>query len=220
MTSTVPEPQTVLEEYTPLLQLIVSALQSGTTHAQSYADWQDEKVDRALAAALVRKGAKRFLLANAQDVQNEEDEQPLEYEAEYLSNLGLAMNAGTVRIRVLRSDNGNMPVPGHSKRRQKFYAQQSLLPFDPADLEATDELAPSILNLVLHWTTDSEYHLDKVFLGCPKAGGLTRASVEAHWDELIWRRYDPALSGTTAQAQADVADLDIYLDSEATGTGA
>lgn len=221
----IPPPQTILERHTPLLRLIVVALQAGTAHVREYAEWKNEEIDRALAAALVRKGAKRYLLSRSQDVANEEDEQPIDYEAEYLSNLGLALSADSVHIRVLRSDNGNMPVPGQSKRRQQFYAQQGTLPFD-VDAIATDAPIAGVVNLVLHWSTDRDYNLDKVYLGCPKAGGTTRASVEAHWDELVWRRQDFLAVGgdgtpPTGQAEADVTDLDIFLsdDESATGTG-
>lgn len=204
-----PTPQEIVETHRSLLRLIVEALRRGTLHAQEYADWMDEDIDRALAAAHVRKGARRYLIATEQDVQNEED---IDYEAEFLSNLGLSISAPGVQIRILRSAQGHLlPVPGHSQARQKFYQQS--LDFDPLPL-AVDEPAP-VVRLVLHWSTDSEYNLDKVYLACPKSGDLTRESVAAHWDWPIWRRHDATVDG---QVQAAVSDLDIYLDDEATGS--
>ena len=105
-----------------------------------------------------------------------------------------------------------MPVPGRSKRRQEYYAQQALLPFD-LDGPTSDVPPTAPLNLVLHWNPDSEYNLETVYLGCPKKGGETRASVESHWDELIWRRHDLLTDGT--QTEAEVTDLsEICLTSD------
>lgn len=207
----IPTPQQVVETHRSLLRLIVEAIRKGTLHAQDYADWMDEETDRALAPALVRKGARRYLIAKDQDVHNEEE---FDYEAEFLSNLGLAISASGVQIRVLRSAQGNLlPVPGHSIARQDFYEQYGL-PFDEAPAGSDDSVA-AIVRLVLHWSTDGEYNLERVYLGCPKSGGLTRESVQAHWDWPIWRRHDVTVDG---QIQAEVTDLDIYLEGEATGT--
>ena len=207
----IPSPQQVVAAHRPLLRVIVEAVRRGTLHAQDYADWMDESTDRALAPALVRKGARRYLIAKEQDVHDEEE---FDYEAEFLSNLGLAISADGVQIRILRSAQGNLlPVPGHSIARQGFYEQYGL-PFDEAPAGTTDTLA-TYVRLVLHWSTDAEYNLERVYLGCPKSGALTRESVQAHWDWPIWRRHDVTADG---QIQAEVIDLDIYLEGEATGS--
>jgi hypothetical protein len=172
----------------------------------------DEDPDRALSPALVRKGAKRFLLAQGHDA-HDEDENEVEFEADYLPNLGLELRADGARIRVLRSDHGQMPVPGTSQRRQSFYAQQGEFEWDDDE----EEIVAPVINYVLHWSTDDEYNLEKVYLGCPKAGDTTRASVESYWDEPIWRRHSP-LTADGTQVEAEVTELDIYLDSENTGT--
>jgi hypothetical protein len=99
-----------------LLRRAVEALRRGTIHVQEYADWKDEAIDRALAPALVRKEAKRYLIELHDDVQNEED---LDWDPEFLSNLGLALSAPGVQIRILRSaPNDMLPVPGHSEARK------------------------------------------------------------------------------------------------------
>lgn len=207
----IPSPEQVVQAHRSLLRLVVEALRRGTVHAQEYADWRDEPLDRSLAPALVRKGARRYLIEKDQDVQNVEE---FEYEPEFLANLGLAVTADGVQIRVLRSAYGNqLPVPGHSQARRDFYTQPGL-PFDD-DCQATEATTAPVLRLVLHWSTDDEYNLDKVYLGCPKAGDMTRASVAAHWDWPIWRRHGMIIDG---QVQAEVKDHDIYLDVEATGS--
>ena len=212
-------PQEVLQKYRSLLAMLVKGLKHGTHHARWYADTMDETPDRVLSPALVRKGAKRFLIAGGQTAHNEEDEEPpTDYEAQFVPNLGLAVSADGVHIKILRSDRSEMPIPGRSERRQAFYAQQQILPFDATEEIDGEAVAPAVVNLILHWSTDDDYNLDKVYLGCPKTGGLTRASVDAHWDELIWRRQHYEVTGGE-QVEADVNELDIYLDSEkASGT--
>ncbi len=211
MPTLLPTPEQVLDTHRPLLALLVEALRRGTVHAQLYADWQDEEVDRALAPALVRKGARRFLVEHGQSATNEED---LDYDTEFLPNLGLAITAAGIQIRILRSaQNDMLPVPGHSEARQQYYTQLGLV-FDETD-PSIDVHAPTVARLILHWSTGVDYQLERVYLACPKAGGETRDSVQAHWDEPIWRRHSVELDG---QIQAEVTDLDIYLENVGTGT--
>lgn len=209
---TIPSPQQVVQQHRSLLRRAVEALRLGTIHAQDYADWRDEEIDRALAPALVRKEAKRQLIAANHSV---EDDDETGFEPEFLANLGLCLTAPGVKIRLLRSTGDHqVPVPGQSQARQTYYTQPGL-PFGEAD-EALDE-PPEVLRLVLHWSTDEEYSLDRVYLACPKTGGETRATVQSHWDEPIWRRHALAVDG---QVQAEVTDLDIHLDGEVVGSQA
>jgi len=210
-----PQPEEILKKYTPTLKLLVAALLEGAKHARAYADWMDESVDRTLSPAHVRKGAKRFLAKQEKDSVSVNDEE-VEFEAEYLPNLGLSVSVDRIKFRILKSDNGSLPVPGPSKKRQQFYAQQgSLFPIDKAG--ASKDLPRA--NLVLHWVPNDEYNLTRVSLAYPIAGKLTRLSVKSEWDEVIWRSGAKLATGTQAEASAD--ELDIHLDKpeEETGTG-
>lgn len=224
--SELPTAQHVVQSYRPVLRRMVEALRKGTAHARWYFDYMDEDVDRALAPALVRKGAKRELLATHIDVLNEEDEaqtaspsaaQPPNGKAEFLSNLGLAVSADGIRFRVLRSDDGVVPVPGPSKARQAFYSQHAYLPGVAWLADVIAPIPSAVTNCVLHWDTDDEYNLRRVYLALPLAGKETRESVELLWNEIIWRKHAPEVDGT--QVEAEIIDQDIYISGEGTGTG-
>jgi hypothetical protein len=225
-----PTAQHVVQSYRPVLRRIVEALRKGTTHARWYFDVMDENIDKALAPALVRKGAKRELQATNIDVANEEDatHQPASApataspngKAEFLSNLGLAVSADGIRFRVLRSDDGVVPVPGPSKARQAFYSQEAYFPGWAAlvaeAMGSIPAIPSAVTNCVLHWDTDEEYNLIRVYLALPLAGKETRDSVELLWNEIIWRRHAPEVDGT--QVEAETIDQDIYISGEDTGT--
>lgn len=217
-TTPLPLPQDILRNYTPLLRTLVAALLRGARHARAYADWQDEPIDRTLAPALVRKEAKRILSnhTDSNSVPQVTDEE-VEFEAEYLPNLGLAVAVDGLRIKLLKSDNGSLPIPGPSQRRQQFYAQQTSL-FPPAEDAAENANELPRANLVMHWIPDDEYNLIRVYLACPTAGGVTRASVQSEWDEVIWR-YESTSAASASQAEADLEELDIRLDEPEEGTG-
>lgn len=226
-----PTAQHVVQTHRPVLRRIVQALREGTTHARWYFDEMDEEIDKALAPALVRKGAKRYLKATGtEEVHDEDAEQvmpegavsavPPAGQAEFLSNLGLAVSAEGIRFRVLRSDDGAVPVPGPSKARQAFYSQQAYFPewneMLAEALGATEPPPSDVTNCVLHWETDEEYNLRQVYLALPLTGAKTRESVTLQWNEIIWRRHAPEVSG--AQVEAETIDQDIYIQ-ESTGTG-
>lgn len=218
--TTHPTPQFVVQNYRSVLRRVVDALRKGTLHARWYFDEMDEEIDKALAPALVRKGAKRELILSGTAVQDEDDAAlATNGEVEFLSNLGLAVTAEGIRFRVLRSDEGTVPVPGPSRARQAFYKQQAYFPGWAALMAEAMASIPAIpsevTNCVLHWETDDEYNLTNVYLALPLAGETTRESVVLLWNEIIWQRHAPVVDGT--QVEAETIDQDIYIH-EKTGT--
>ena len=122
-----------------------------------------------------------------------------------------------IRFRILKSDNGSLPAPGPSQKRQQFYAQQGTL--FPEDKNGDESKELPRANLVLHWVPDEEYNLSRVSLACPISGGITRASVRSEWDEVIWRRESNLRADTQAEATADELEIRLDKPDEETGTG-
>jgi hypothetical protein len=117
-------------------------------------------------ASFVRYEAKLHLLQAGQDV----------FETEILSNNGLVMRHLEYQLRLLKSDNGHLPTPGHSRRKQAYYSQQMEF-FAPMADEPVD-----MVNLVVLWDVDAHWSLSGLELVYPKSGGDTKASVSAFWE--------------------------------------
>ena len=132
---------------------------------------------------------------------------------EDLANNGLCLvykNKFLVRIR--KSNNGILPVPGPSKVMQAFYQQLSFGFMNGVDQDNT----AGLLNLMFLWDVTADYGLKDLLLACPKAGGATRASVEAYWYMSVPH---PALSVEGPQPIEEPDDLDISLDEPGEETG-
>jgi hypothetical protein len=118
------------------------------------------------------------------------------YAFETLPNNGLSL---TYRgdhlyvLRILKALEGQLPAPGASRARQAFWQQQLLFDYDAP---SAAELRPS-LNLLVLWEADTAYILRRLWLVCPKVGGLTRESVAAYWMTEIPH---PNVSRSTAGA--------------------
>lgn len=207
-TTNLPSFREVQREIDQLLKLIVDSLKDGTRHAREYADWQDESIDRNLAPCLVRHRAKKYLAARQQEVKEEEED--VDFERESVPNNGLCLTTDGYQIRILKSDDGSLPPPGPSRVRQEFYGQAWL--FDSGIFDHEEE--PRV-GLVVHWTVDADFELEKVFVALPIAGEISRDSVRSHWDERIWTR---TMLPSTSAVSVESPDLDIHLDEPATGT--
>ncbi len=202
-----PDSEEILKELGPVLPPIYGALEAGTQEAREYFESRETPIDPYLASDLARWRAKQYLDTVGHGIS------AVEYEREELANNGLCVtykNKYLVRIR--KSANGLLPVPGRSKAMQYFYKQLSFGFFQGAE----QDHQPGLLNLIILWDATNNYTLKDLVLSCPKDGEDTRASVEAHWYIPIPH---PALS-VDGQQSADVPDdLDISLDEPEEDTG-
>lgn len=209
ITPEIPRPQEVLADLAPILPAIHGALEDGVQHAREFFEERGVPVDPFLAPSLVRWRAKLYLEGTGRKVID------TEYNREDLSNNGLCLhfkNARRYTIRIRKSLDGTLPVPGPSRPMQLFYQQLAFAFVDPTD--SGEDTGP--LAVVLLWNVTSHYRLQPLQLACPKAGDLTRESVEAHW--YIGVRH-PALAveGTPSGSQVD--DLNISLNDPQDETG-
>lgn len=168
------------------------------------------RVDRSLAPHLVRYWAKEFLGNNGYSVSERN------YKINDIPQNGLYLIDGNFHFRVLKADEGRLPVPGNSKVKQDFYQQR----FHQGALAFPDQesLASTIqpVGFVVLWDTDLGYTImHKLILACPKSGDVSRASVGVHWREFIEH---PVLSieATDEQSRLDIQEtnLPIYPEQE------
>jgi hypothetical protein len=193
---TIPAPEETLAQLTPLIIPLYRSLEASVQEARGFFDDREETVDSYLFPCLVRYHAKLLL---------EEAGQTADYELDDLANNGLYLRFGGYQIRILKSDNGKLPVPGTSRPKQEFYSQQLEFDFMPAE---TGEPTRSLLNLVVLWDVSGLRNLEKLTLVCPKAGSTTRDSVEQHWEIQI--PHPAHLQEPMPRVEA-VEDLEISL---------
>lgn len=171
----VPSPEEVQQNLELILPIIHTALEHGTLKAREFFEHEDKdkNVDRYLAPNLVRWWAKKYLHGAGLQVTEEQ----AEFDLQQLPNNGLCLSFGRYRIRILKSDDGELPVPGNSVRRQNFYHQISIV-------YVTEEGAlvqEDVTNLIILWDISRPYNLSGLSLAYPKSGKDTKASVQVHW---------------------------------------
>src|SRR5438128_2208364 len=120
----------VLTHLQPILPSLFKAIEDALQRTREFFDADAVPVDRSLAPNLVRYYAKRVLSAEVQGVQYEEDTDSNDYELQNLPNNGLCLNYDRHEIRILKADDGGLPVPGPSKSRQAFWNANGQLSFD------------------------------------------------------------------------------------------
>ncbi|MCL5883777.1 MAG: hypothetical protein M1377_00215 [Deltaproteobacteria bacterium] len=178
----VPEPQAVLEDLSRLVPVIYDALEASLNYTREYFDEHNQGIDPYLAPALVRYNVKLYLRAAGQTAEDF-------FDLDTMANNGLLLTNGRYKIRILKSDDGDLPPPGPSKAKQAFYHQLPLV----FSSKTEDDDAP--LNLVVVWDVTSDYRLRGLSLVCPKSGNTSRSSVEKHW---VWPLTPQALLASRA----------------------
>jgi hypothetical protein len=196
----IPGPEETLAQLAPLIPPLYRSIEASVQEARNFFDDRGEDIDPFLFPCLVRYHAKLLL---------EEAGQAADYELDDLANNGLYLRFGGYQIRILKSDNGKLPVPGTSKPKQEFYSQQLEFDFMNSGPENSQR---SLLNLVVLWEVSGLRNLEKLILVCPKAGSTTRDSVEQHWEIQIPH---PAHSQGLGQFVESVEDLEITLKPQA-----
>ncbi|MCF8720065.1 hypothetical protein [Nitrospina gracilis] len=170
----IPSSDHVIQDLTPTLKLIHEALQFATEKAKSYfyVENPDEKIDPYTGAMLTRYWAKFFINKCGYSAEFDSD-----LELKNSPNVGLILRSENYHIRILKSCNGNVPVAGHSRKRQKFYEQAHF------EFEVIPENRDLPLNLLVIWVADSDLNINELSLACPREGGALKDSVKCHWHQ-------------------------------------
>ncbi|MDP9316496.1 MAG: hypothetical protein M3R24_37530 [Chloroflexota bacterium] len=204
----IPSPRQAVAEIDPIIPVLYQGLESGTLHAREYFEQQSVSADPHLYAHLVRYRAK-LLFAEYKAMAT--------YVTEDLSLNGLMIHFSRYYLRILKSDHGEVPSPGQSKARQRFYAhnsmEQLLLPFKELEAEKTEDLP---INLLVIWDITPSHNLRTLELVCPSNGDLSADSVSVYWRCFLPHPAEGSAFSTAAPSPShdDTDDLDISLPNE------
>lgn len=167
----------VFEDIFPNLEQLATILyevfEVSTPEAKDYFENRGEPIDRYLFNDLVRYGVKKRLVTRGHSVVHEEEEHGAVDNGNSfrpLANNGLAGAYNGYRYRILKADDGTLPPPSPSKRKQAFFSQQLAFP----DMGIGDQqvFRP---NVVFLWETDSKSNFSRLQLSCPKSGDGNKA---------------------------------------------
>lgn len=191
------DPQGVISDITPLVPVLYQALEEGTTQAREYFDSLDRPTDASLYPCLVRYHAKQRLRNQRWSALCDVDD---------LANNGLALTFDRYRIRILKSSHGDIPAPGTSRTRQRFWAQDWTQEAFPFREDEALELQDIIINLLIIWDVGPTHNLN-LQIACPKSGDIMPESVEVYWKQPL-----PHVAETVTYAQSSPEDEDDFED--------
>ncbi len=184
----IPAPDVVLEDTAPAMRLAHEAIEVGILAAKEYFGKLDQEIDPYLAADLVRYHAALHIDRKSSRIKG--------LHRQPLANNGLFVHFGSYRIRIRKSDEGEIPDPGPSRTMQAFY-QQRLEHWD----EVMGEDEPVPVNLLLVWDATRNYVFLSMTLVCPKNGSENRGSAEKYWELTVPH---PASMPRSAQPTTEV----------------
>lgn len=193
----------ILAQLEPIVPLLYDAAEAATHQARAFFDGlsaeEAEARDPYLFPHLVR-----FYVCRALD----ERGQSSTFDKDWLANSGVALRADWLAARFLKSSFGQLPPPGRSVAKRRFYRQ--ITGATLWDLDSTNRSIPSV-NVIVTWDVDSLGNLSRLTAYCPSDGGYTLESVHWYWrEELAHPATTIALPPIeTAPEDEDREDLDI-----------
>lgn len=203
----IPDQETVLRELSDVFPVVKSSYDYATYKVIDFFAHQDTEEQRVLNRYLAPNLVRFYAL---QALKNDRENR---FDVECVPNNGLCLVKANYKIRILKSCNGQLPVPGHSIARRRFYSQQKQLSFyflEPLPTNADK------LNLIILWEVKPPYNIGRLSLACPKSGELTRDSVTAYWHCAIPDSLLRSHSDEVNQAPLEIEDLPLTfsLDDE------
>lgn len=198
----VPTFEDIFPRVRPLLVVTTQAIEEAIPNAKGFFEAQGKSIDKYLFPNIVRYHIKCFMETTGLSVVMDEDEESvIEYQFQRLVNNGLSGIFSGFRFRILKADQGDLPIPGPSELKQQYYNQQLPLQFDIPLEEYIKSVHP---NLIILWEVDNQHNFFQLRLACPKTGGKTRHSVEAYFNEPIPHAAELVKSKTIREPEEDI----------------
>ena len=197
-------PDQALGKIAPLTAALYEMFPLGARQALLYFQTRGLEINRPLIVCMIRYEVKQLLLSA--DFEVEDDDLYGVLSVEHLANNGLACAYNGISVKILKSDDGRLPVPGQSKRLQAYYAQAQQLEFRG---EGFEERTTIDLNVVVLWRFDPSYNVIELRLAAPKSGNYTRASVQEYWNVAIehpavGHRFEPPIQGVDVTMEPEI----------------
>jgi hypothetical protein len=170
--------------YAETLKLLIrthEVMEKVIPQAKEFFVREDKPVNAYLFNDLIRYHAKDLLQGSGFNVEDDMEEVN-EYEFKALCNNGLFGKFNGHFFRILKADQGSVPMPTSDKRRE-FYTQPPQLPLP---LDALDKRGMKTgYNILILWEVDNQYNFLRLRLACPKAVGKRRESLEVYFNEPL-----------------------------------
>jgi hypothetical protein len=212
MNPTRPTPEEIalkeLEDVTPILDEVT---EKAITLARDFFEARDEPINSYLFPCLVRYFAKTLL--------DLPEYRSVGYYVVDISNNGLFIvylkKGKTRKIRILKSDEGSLPVYNLSKKKKEFYSQPlPLFALLPNTVTLEEFVSPDLVKYVALWDVDRNYVFTGMKLVCTK-----NENGDAHFVGTIPHAATTiTTSGSFDEEPEELDDIDIE-PLERTGTG-
>lgn len=209
-----PDAKEVVQHIQPMVPLLFRAIEGALQKTRLFFDNDKTEIDRCLAPNLFRFYAKALLASEGQRATYEEETDRADYELEVLANNGLCLSYGKHEIRILKSYGDELPAPGHSRARKKFWNWNGQMPIPFTYGESQTVASPDdfALHLIVLWDVEpTKYTLNKIRLACPIQGGESKDSVVAHFIEELAHPLESLKAIPMIEAEPPVEDLDLEL---------
>lgn len=196
----IPDGEETAEKLSPLAILIRQAFEHGSQEARAWFAQQGKHVEPSMFANMTRYCALQYLTDRKQTL--------VDYVQENLNNNGIGVICSGCHIRVFKAQGARVPQKAGTRKLRAFLSQmvQPSLFSGLDDFE--DALAAIHANLVLLWSVDRKYRIDKMWLVMPTSA--TRSRVRWHWQvELpnpILAMDIPRIEETEVDSYADLDD--------------
>lgn len=172
----VPSAEEVLHQIQPLTAALYDYFPEAARIATAYFKDRGRLVNSILLPCLIRYEVKEALQSSGIPVEDDEEDgsfQSINIPMEQLANNGIEGSFNSYQFKILKSDDGLLPIPQSPKKIQ-FYSQQL-----PLELGLSSESAHP--NIVILWAFDANYETVRLLLSVPKEGGKFRAAVKDYF---------------------------------------